>query len=50
MQWDYQETTLVFCDRHTLDYVDWKGTDSDFIKKIATPSSAEIDMRSLVEI
>ena len=40
MQWDEDETTVVFCDRHSLDYIYWKGSDRDFVKKIATPTSS----------
>jgi hypothetical protein len=39
MQWDEDETTVVFCGRHTLDYMYWDGSDRDFVKMIATPSS-----------
>jgi hypothetical protein len=37
MQWDEQETTVVFCSRHTFDYFGWDGTDRDFVKIVATP-------------
>jgi hypothetical protein len=37
IQWDEEGTTLVFCNRHTLDYFDWGGTDRDFVKMVATP-------------
>jgi hypothetical protein len=37
MQWDEEGTTVVFCSRHTLDYFNWDGTDTDFVKIIATP-------------
>jgi hypothetical protein len=37
LMWNEQETTLVFCSRHIADYFDWKGTDSDFVKMVATP-------------
>jgi hypothetical protein len=50
MQWDDEETVLVFCNRHTIEYVHWEGTDRDFIKKIATPKGAKINKRSLVEM
>jgi hypothetical protein len=50
IQWDDEETALVFCNRHTLDYTRWHGTDRDFIKKIATPKGTTIDERSLVEM
>jgi len=50
MQWDDDETVLVFCNRHTVAYVRWEGTDRDFIKKIATPKGTKIDKRSLVEM
>jgi hypothetical protein len=50
MQWDEDETTVVFCDRHTIDYVRWEGTGRDFIKRIATPRSARISSGSLAEM
>ena len=50
MQWDDDETVLVFCNRHTIEYVHCEGTDRDFIKKIATPKRAKIDKRLLVEM
>jgi hypothetical protein len=37
MQWDNEETTIVFCSRHTIDYMRWEGSDRDFVKSIATP-------------
>lgn len=37
LQWDEDETTIVFCGSHTVDYMRWEGTDRDFIKIIATP-------------
>jgi hypothetical protein len=37
MEWDEEETTVVFCSRHTFDYFDWDGTDRDFVKMVATP-------------
>ena len=42
MQWDEDETTVVFCDRHTIDYVRWEGSDRYFIKMIATPRNSRI--------
>ncbi|MGI0049327.1 MAG: hypothetical protein ACREAW_07280 [Nitrososphaera sp.] len=47
MQWDDDETTVVFCDRHTVDYVRWEGTDREFIKMIATPRSGKARTKSL---
>ncbi len=49
MQWDEDETTVVFCSRHTLDYIHWEGSDRDFVKMIATPSG-KADKRSLVKM
>jgi hypothetical protein len=49
MQWDEDETTVVFCSRHTLDYIHWEGNDRDFVKMIATPSGKG-DKRSLVKM
>ncbi|MFL6492832.1 MAG: hypothetical protein ACJ70O_07020 [Nitrososphaera sp.] len=40
LQWDEEETTVVFCSRHTFDYFDWDGTDNDFVKMIATPKKS----------
>ena len=40
MQWDEEETTVVFCSRHTFNYFDWDGTDKDFVKMVATPKIA----------
>ena len=37
LQWDEDETTIVFCGSHTVDYMRWEGTDRDFINIIATP-------------
>jgi hypothetical protein len=37
MQWDNEETTIVFCSRHTIDYMRWEGSDRDFVKRVATP-------------
>lgn len=42
MRWDEYRITVVFCGRHTIDYVRWDGSDRDFIKMIATPRSAKI--------
>lgn len=39
---DEYRTTVVFCGRHTIDYVRWDGSDRDFIKMIATPRRAKI--------
>lgn len=52
MQWDEEETTLVFCSRHTLDYFDWRGTDRDFVKMVATPkrSISKTDRIALLEM
>jgi hypothetical protein len=51
MQWDRQGTTLVFCSRHTLDYLDWDGTDTDFVKMVATPKkSGKADRIVLLEM
>jgi len=52
MQWDEEETTLVFCSRHTLDYFDWHGTDRDFVKMVATPkrSNSKTDRIALLEM
>lgn len=38
LQWDEEETTVVFCGKHTVEYMGWNGSDRDFVKKIATPS------------
>lgn len=50
MQWDEDETTVMFCDRHTVDYVRWEGTDREFIKMISTPRSVKAGRRSLAEM
>jgi len=50
MEWNDEETVLVFCNRHTMDYIRWEGTDRDFVKKIATPKGMKIDKMSLVEM
>jgi hypothetical protein len=51
MQWDEEETTLVFCGRHTVDYFDWHGTDRDFVKMVATPKkSIKTDRIALLEM
>jgi hypothetical protein len=51
MQWDEEETTVVFCNRHFADYSDWQGTDIDFVKTIATPKkSGKRDRRALLEL
>ena len=50
MRWDEDETTVVFCGRHTLDYVRWEGTDRDFIKMIATPRSDKAGKSALAEM
>lgn len=50
MQWDEDETTVVFCGRHTLDYVRWEGTDREFIKMIATPRTGKAGRRPLAEM
>jgi hypothetical protein len=47
MQWNEDGTTVVFCNRHTIDYIRWEGTDREFIKMIATPRSGKTS-RSLV--
>jgi hypothetical protein len=49
MQWDEEETTLIFCNRHVLDYFDWQGSDRDFVKMVATPKSGNKgDSRALL--
>jgi hypothetical protein len=50
MQWDEEETTLVFCNGHFAEYNDWQGTDIDFVKMIATPKSSKRDRRALLEL
>lgn len=51
MKWDEDETTVVFCGLHTLDYIRWGGTDRDFIKRIATPKGkGRTDRRVLAEM
>ncbi|MDQ3847754.1 MAG: hypothetical protein M3261_02225 [Thermoproteota archaeon] len=51
MQWDEEGTTLVFCDHHTLEYFDWDGTDTDFVKTVATPKRNTKDDRiALIEM
>jgi hypothetical protein len=50
MRWDAEETMLVFCNRHILDYFDWQGTDIDFVKMIATPKNGKGDRRMLLEM
>jgi hypothetical protein len=50
VQWDEEETTLMFCNHHILDYFDWQGTDRDFVKMIATPKSGKADRRVLLEM
>jgi hypothetical protein len=37
MQWDEEETAIIFCSRHTIDYLRWEGSDRDFVKRVATP-------------
>jgi hypothetical protein len=49
-QWDEDETKVVFCNQHTIDYVRWEGTDREFIKMIATPRSGKAESRSLAEM
>lgn len=48
MQWDEEETTIVFCSRHTIDYLRWEGSDRDFVKNIATPP--RIDRKPMAEL
>jgi hypothetical protein len=51
MQWDEEETTVVFCSPHTFDYFDWDGTDKDFVKMVATPKkSSRKDRLALLEM
>jgi hypothetical protein len=50
MQWDEEETTVVFCNRHIVDYFDWRGTDREFIKMIARPKKGKRDRRLLLEM
>jgi hypothetical protein len=50
MQWDEEETTVVFCNSHLVDYFDWRGTDRDFVKMIATPKNGKTDRRLLLEM
>jgi hypothetical protein len=53
MQWDEEETTVVFCSSHTFDYFEWDGTDKDFVKMVATPkkrSSSRNDRLALLEM
>ena len=50
MRWNNEETTVVFCTRHIMDYFDWEGTDIDFVKMIATPKSSKRDRRALLEM
>jgi hypothetical protein len=46
LQWNADETTIVFCSVHTVDYMRWEGSDRDFIKTIATP---KIKVRPRIE-
>lgn len=48
MQWDEEETAIVFCNRHTIDYLRWEGSDRDFVKRIATPP--RIDRKPMAEL
>jgi len=53
IRWDEEETTVVFCSRHTFDYFDWEGTDKDFVKMVATPkksNSSRKDRIALLEM
>jgi hypothetical protein len=50
MQWDEEETTVVFCNRHIVHYFDWGGTDRDFVKMIVTPKNGKTDRRLLLEM
>jgi hypothetical protein len=46
MEWIEEETTVVFCSRHTFDYFDWDGTDRDFVKMIATPGKTGAEKKT----
>jgi hypothetical protein len=50
MQWDEEETILIFCIPHVLDYFDWRGSDREFVKVVARPKSGnkEEDLRALL--
>jgi hypothetical protein len=48
MQWDDCETTIVFCNHHTAEYMRWEGSDRDFIKAVATPP--KVDRAPLAEM
>ncbi len=48
MKWNEDETTIAFCDRHTVDYIRWEGSDREFVKTIATPAGKP-DRRALLE-
>jgi hypothetical protein len=39
LAWDEYETDLAFCEYHDIEYERWTGTDTSFIKRIATPST-----------
>lgn len=47
LEWDEEETTVVFCGLHTLDYIRWEGTNGEFIKMIVTPRRGKFGSRSL---
>jgi hypothetical protein len=47
MQWNDEETTVMFCNGHTVDYVHWEGTDREFIRMIATPRTGKACSRTL---
>ncbi|WP_187147547.1 hypothetical protein [Candidatus Nitrososphaera gargensis] len=44
MKWDEKETRVLVCVFHQLQYVVWRGTDVDFIRRIATPSINRLDI------
>ena len=43
LKWNDKETRVIVCAFHQLQYVIWRGTDLEFIRRITTPSLNKLD-------